>query len=262
MEPRASTGAAIVPPMRGDLDPQAQDGKDPSSSRSPLRDRLRNAVLKPVEPGPGAGSSEAPRSVEELEAAASRANDKERLIGLLAAPIAAAIGILVIGSLIVNDPPARLKNGHVNTLHVSLSLYHDLEIVLIVLSLLMLATAMWRKRLYLGIVTALYGLAIFNLHYWGFGVPYIMVSAWLLVRAYRLQRDLREADGVGERRGRAAGDAAARRPPKAQRALHAAHSRFAPASNGEACEQAAGGLTGAARFGVEPSLEDPGALRR
>jgi len=214
VEPRASTGAAIVPPMRGDLDPQAQDGEDSSSSRSPLRDRLRNAVLKPVEPGSGAGSSEPPRSVEELEAAVSRANDKERLIGLLAAPIAAAIGILVIGSLIVNDPPARLKNGHVNTLHVSLSLYHDLEIVLIVLSLLMLATAMWRKRLYLGIVTALYGLAIFNLHYWGFGVPYIMVSAWLLVRAYRLQRDLREADGVGERRVRAAGAAAARRPPK------------------------------------------------
>jgi hypothetical protein len=201
--------------MRGDLDPQAQDGDDPSVSRPPLRDRLRNAVLKPVEPGSDTRSSEASRSVEELEVAVSRATDKERLIGLLAAPIAAAIGILVIGSLIVNDPPARLRNGHINTLHVSLSLYHDLEIVLIVLSLLMLATAMWRKRLYLGIVTALYGLAIFNLHYWGFGVPYIMVSAWLLVRAYRLQRDLREAAlGVGQSGGRAAGTAAARHPPK------------------------------------------------
>ena len=31
-----------------------------------------------------------------------------------------------------------------------------------------------RKRLFLGIATALYGLAIFNLHYWGFGIPFIM----------------------------------------------------------------------------------------
>ena len=110
----------------------------------------------------------------------------------MAAPLAAAIGILVISALIVNDPPARLKNGQIDTLHVSLSLYYDLGGVILALSVLMVVTAMWRKRVYLGIVTALYGLAIFNLHYWGFGVPFILVSAWLLVRAYRLQRDLRE----------------------------------------------------------------------
>ena len=33
----------------------------------------------------------------EIEAAIKRADDKERLIGLLAAPVAAAIGLLVIG---------------------------------------------------------------------------------------------------------------------------------------------------------------------
>ena len=154
----------------------------------------------------------------------------------------------------MNDPPARLKDGHINTLHVSLSLYHDLEIVLIVLSLLMLATAMWRKRLYLGIVTALYGLAIFNLHYWGFGVPYIMVSAWLLVRAYRLQTAICGRPPLAS--GRALAELRHRRgsaSAQAQRALHAAHSRFAPASCAEAREQAAGRLTGAARFRVEPS---------
>ena len=58
-QPRASIEAAIVPPIRGDLDPQAQDGDDPSVSRPPLRDRLRNAVLKPVEPGSDTRSSEA-----------------------------------------------------------------------------------------------------------------------------------------------------------------------------------------------------------
>jgi len=207
--------------MRGEPDSHHPESGGPPRSSLPLRDRLRNAVLKPVEADSRPKSSDEHQSVEELEAAVRYANDKERFIGLIAAPFAAAIGILVSGSLIVNDPPARLKNGHINTLHVSVSLYHDLEVVLIVLSLVMLATAMLRKRLYLGIVTALYGLAIFNLHYWGFGVPFIMVSAWMLVRAYRLQRDLREATGGnGSRDGvrQSRGSAAARRfPPKPNR---------------------------------------------
>ena len=42
---------------------------------------------------------------------------------------------------------------------------------------------------------ALYGLTLFNLHFWGFGVPFIMCAAWLMVRAYRLHRDWREATG-------------------------------------------------------------------
>ena len=59
--------------------------------------------------------------------------------------------------------------------------------------------ALWRKRLYLGIVTAMYGLAIFNLHYWGFGVPFVMVGAWYLVRAYRLHRNLKESTAADRR---------------------------------------------------------------
>jgi len=169
------------------------------AEKAPLGDRLRNLVLKPPEPGTVSMDKAAGRQspVEELEAAVRSANDKERLIGLVAAPLAAAIGILVVSALIVNDPPARLKSGQVDTLHVSLSLYYDLGAVILGLAVLMLVTAMWRKRLYLGIVTALYGLAIFNLHYWGFGIPFILLSAWLLVRAYRLQRDLRAAGGDG-----------------------------------------------------------------
>jgi hypothetical protein len=68
--------------------------------------------------------------------------------------------------------------------------------------------AMWRKRLFLGMATALYGLAIFNLHYWGFGIPFVMCGAWYLVRAYRFQRQLRQATGdlptgFGARRSKA-----------------------------------------------------------
>lgn len=119
------------------------------------------------------------------------ANDKERLLGLVAAPIATAIGLLVVGALVTEDPPARLKNGQINALHVNPSLYCELAAVLVGLSICMLVTALWRRRLYLGVAMSLYGLAIFSLHYWGFGVPFIAVSAWLLVRAYRLQSDLR-----------------------------------------------------------------------
>jgi len=157
---------------------------------------LRKTALKPVEDNgtSTAESSDVATPTEDDEAHARSADDRERLIGLLAAPFAAAIGILVIRTLIVNDPPALLKNGQVDSLHVSLSLYHDLDLVLLALSTLMLLMAMLRKRLHLGIVMALYGLAVFNLQYWGFGLPFIMAGAWLLVRAYRIQRDLREAN--------------------------------------------------------------------
>ncbi len=85
--------------------------------------------------------------------------------------------------------------------------------MLLVVAVLMLVFSLMRKRLFVGIVTAMYGLAIFNLHYWGFGVPFLLVGAWYLVRAYRLQRDLKEAsaDGSGGGRGRAGG---ARRPSR------------------------------------------------
>ena len=61
------------------------------------------------------------------------------------------------------------------------------------LALVMLVTAWFRKRTFLGIAMALYGLSIFNLHYWGFGLPFIMGGAWYLVRAYRLSEKLKFA---------------------------------------------------------------------
>jgi hypothetical protein len=176
--------------------------------KPPLGERLRHAVLKPVEPdGDQAAPPPSERlSMEELQAQSRAANDKERLIGLLAAPLAAIIGILVTNALIANDPPDHLRNGLVNKLHVNVTVYHDLTLVLMALSLAMLATAWFRKRMYLAIVMALYGLAIFNLKYWGFGIPFVMCAAWLLVRSYRLQRELREATAGGPLRpGRAGG---------------------------------------------------------
>jgi hypothetical protein len=161
-------------------------------------ERLRSAVLKPEDPeapreAPTSSRGAYELSGEELEIETKRANDKERAIGLLAGPLATLISFLVLHELVVNDPAARLSNGAVNKLHVNVSSYSDLFIVLIVLSFGISAAALWRKRLYMGMVTSMYGLAIFNLHYWGFGVPFVMVGAWYLVRTYRLHRNLKQS---------------------------------------------------------------------
>jgi hypothetical protein len=179
--------------------PDARDLSGATPDGAPPRtwwQRLSKAMLKPVDPAKASVPTKPapPRSsADELRAEAKSANDKERLIGLIVAPIAAAIGILVVASLVGNDPPALLANGQANKSHVSVSRYQELLVVFLVLSVAMLASAWFRKRLYLGILTALYGLALFNLHYWGFGVPFLMVGSWYLVRSYRLQRDLKEA---------------------------------------------------------------------
>ena len=101
--------------------------------------------------------------------------------------------MIITGSLIANDPKATLANGAVNKAHVNPSLYSLVGFVLLALALVMLAMAWWRKRLYLGITMALYGISVFNLRFWGFGVPYVLAGAWYLVRAYRLNQKLKLA---------------------------------------------------------------------
>ena len=166
----------------------------------PLGARLSSAVLKPADAdaAPDAG----PTTVAELEEAVTHADDKERLVGLIAAPLAGMIGLLVTGNLMANDPKALLANGQVNPQHVNPSLYLSVGGVALALAVAMLVTAWFRKRLYLGIVMALYGLSIFNLHFWGFGVPFILAGAWFLVRAYRLQTKLKLAKEAGPTTGR------------------------------------------------------------
>jgi hypothetical protein len=190
-----------MPSARQDLQPKPR-----------LVDRLRTAVLKPEDPGASVRSQSAYElSGEELEVEEKRANDKERVIGLLVGPLAALITFLVVHQLVVNDPPAGSRH------HVAVSTYSHLFLVLIILSVGITAMAWWRKRLFIGIASSLFGLAIFNLHYWGFGVPFIMVGAWYLVRAYRLHRNLKESTAAGPSVG--SGPVASRRytPPARSR---------------------------------------------
>ena len=172
----------------------------PDPDKETLGSRLSGAFLKPPadgQSGPGTGTKydgAVPETLAEKELAVARADDQERLVGLLAAPIAAALGLIITGTLINNDPKALLATGAVNKLHVNPTLYLELGGVALALSFLMLAMAYFRKRTYLGIAMALYGLSIFNLHFWGFGIPFIFAGAWLLVRAYRFQQMVKEAN--------------------------------------------------------------------
>lgn len=189
-----------------------------SEGRPSLEARARRALLKPADPATMANFSNRPPSVEKLREAARAADDKERNIGVFAAPLAGLIALVVISALLAGDPSPHLRGGALNPSHVSTTLYYELLAVLLGLAVVMLVTAMLRKRLYLGIVMALYGLAIFNLHYWGFGLPFILGGAWLLVRSYRVQRDLREAtDGISGSERRRGSSGSARGPQWSKR---------------------------------------------
>jgi hypothetical protein len=175
----------------------ATDGGVPP--KPTLWQRLRDAMVKPPAPdasgpsGKGQPGADDPTTVPEIEAAIKRADDKERLIGLLAAPIAVIIALSVTVAKIDNDPKSLLANGQINHAHVNPSVYTEVGLLAVGLAVLMLAFAWFRKRLYLGLVMALYGLSIFNFGFWGFGLPFLLAGAWYLVRAYRLQQKLKEA---------------------------------------------------------------------
>ena len=90
------------------------------------------------------------------------------------------------------------------------------------MAVLILVSSLLRKRLFQGITLALFGLAIFNLRFWGFGVPFLLAGAWYLVRAYRLQQALKRA------RGRLRRPAQAQRRPARQRPRPRRNKRYTP----------------------------------
>ena len=145
--------------------------------------RLRYSMVVPDE---SEESPEKSQSVAEIQAEIGTLDEKERAIGLLVAPVAAVIGLFVSGASI------NYAKNHGNR---GLSTYKELTYLLLGMSVVILVMAMLRKRLFLGMGIALFGLGILNLHQWEFGFPFIMVGAWYLVRAYRMQQDLRRAGG-------------------------------------------------------------------
>lgn len=155
-----------------------------------LGERLQQRFVRPAQPGIP-DNWDIPTDPAELEELHRRANDKERAVGAIGAPIAAGISFIVVHILTVDDPAHYLKSGAVNPKYTSPSTLDELLLVMLGLSVVILLSAMLRKRLFLGIAFALFGLSIFNIHQYGFGIPFILAGAWLLVRSYRLSRAMK-----------------------------------------------------------------------
>src|SRR5579863_2224035 len=186
--------------------------------RPTIGQRMEKAFLKPADPDKAAPrGTPTQQSLEDLEAA-RLSDDQERLVGLSLAPLAGLIAIVVAAHQLSDNPPAVLANGRPNPLHVSTALTHELELVLLALAAAILVSSLLRRRLITGIAAALYGLAIFNLHWWGFGIPFVFAGAWFLVRAYRAQQAVKAAaagPGVGGGSGPAPSPSKRYTPPTA-----------------------------------------------
>jgi hypothetical protein len=185
--------------------PGAGDPSGDSAPRMTLWERIKYSMVRPDD-DPKEAEVEEIRPVEEIEADIARSNDKERAIGLVAAPVAALIGV-IISSASINYAKAHDQ---------SVSVYDKLTYVLLGLALLVLITSLLRKRLFQGITLALFGLAIFQLHYtyFGFAAPFLLAGAWYLVRAYRLQQELKRAEAAGPDAPRPQGSTAAAPRPR------------------------------------------------
>jgi hypothetical protein len=171
--------------------PSSTDAGDPGAEDAPALtrwERIKYSMVRPDD-DPKEVEDKEIRPVEEIEADIARSNDKERAIGLVAAPIAALVGI------IISDASVNYAKTHGQ----SVGVYEKLTYVLLGLAALILLSSWLRKRLFQGITLALYGLAIFQLHftYFGFAAPFLLAGAWYLIRGWRLQQELKVAIAAG-----------------------------------------------------------------
>jgi hypothetical protein len=172
--------------------PTSRDLRAPGVGDEPTLtfwERIKYTLVRPDD-DPSDRAAADDRSAEELRQVIHRSDDKERNIGLVAAPIAAVVGIAISTASI----------NYAKTHHQSVRIYDELTYVLLGLAVLIMVASLLRKRLFQGITLALFGLAVFQLHYTyvGFAAPFILAGAWYMVRVYRLQQALRRAeDGEG-----------------------------------------------------------------
>jgi Ca2+/Na+ antiporter len=173
-------------------------------------ERLKYSMVRPDD-DPKERPKLETRPRAEVEAEIARSSDKERMIGLIAGPVAAIVGLLISGASI------NYARSHGQ----STGVFEKLTWVLLALAILILLTSWLRKRLFQGITLALFGVAIFQLHYSyiGFALPFILFGAWFLIRSYRLQQELKRAEAAdpGTLRSKASPTAAAPRPRRNKR---------------------------------------------
>ena len=172
-----------------------------------LWQRVKYSMVEPDDDPVTRKEGQPVRPVEEIQEDLRRSNDKERTIGLVAAPVAAIVGIAISTASInyartlqpersclrradVRPPRTRRPDpGGIAVAQAPVSGDHGR--------------------------TVRSGRLPVHYTYVGFAAPFILVGAWYMVRAYRLQQELErsEADVGGVRRNSASPSRGARPRP-------------------------------------------------
>ncbi len=190
---------------------------DSDAPRLSLWERMKYTLVRPDDEPSERSSPADDRHGRRAPGAIHRSDDKERAIGLWRR----------------RSPPSSASLSVTRSINNARTHHQSVEpptsgspIVLLGLAVLILVSSLLRKRLFQGITLALFGLAVFQLHYTyiGFAAPFILAGAWYLVRAYRLQQALKQAEldeGRSSPRSRAqSGGVSA---PSPEQAVHAPH---------------------------------------
>jgi hypothetical protein len=230
---RPTTTPAEPPPKRpgparaGAGAPDADDADDvvtpddvlaPGADAVAPRGKLRDAFLKPAQStsarSTSAQSKPAQRGApsgmtkEELTHVIKRLEDRERTMAFFAAPLGAAVGILLTVVTLHTNPPLHAKN-HLST---SLIVFEGGARILLAG---VVALAAWTRRrsfvafalLFLG--TSMAGGLIFALPFWALGI-------WLIFRVFKWQKELATMTGGTAARGRSQPAARPRSQPAAR----------------------------------------------
>jgi hypothetical protein len=138
------------------------------------------------------GKSPSGMSKEELEYSIKRIDDRERLMGMLMAPL----GLGIATFLLINAPPMTAHRAKGQLSHATLV---TLGVSALIISVVVFVAALTRRRSFLGFSLVFLGLPV------GFPllVPFWIVGGWMILRAYRWQRELGALGGGPAARGRA-----------------------------------------------------------
>ncbi len=168
-------------------DDTASDDIEATATPTGLSGRL-NTLLNPSSPGTR------PRPADELESMTreeiahriKRLDDRERFLALTSAPIGIAVGILLTAFAIHLNPPLRV-HGKLNSKHVSDSLILLEGGVRVLLSGVVVACALTRRRSLVGFSLLFLGTAMGSPL---FALPFWVLGGYLIWRVFKYQRVL------------------------------------------------------------------------
>jgi hypothetical protein len=194
------TGEVVTPDAVIDADGVTTSGQ---SGRRRLRD-----ALAPPPAAQRARPTDAleAMSSEELVGLIKKVDDRERFLALVAAALGVVVGIALTAITIHLNPPLRV-NGHLNSKHATDSVLYLEGAARIVLSAIVVASALTRRRSFIGFALLFLGTSMGSPL---FALPFWALGGYLIWRVFKYQRALTAKRGGPDRtRSRGAGRAAA-----------------------------------------------------